>query len=426
MSKRSLEVALVSMLVSVSAGCGSGSEGDSGVADGGSGPDSAAPDASATDAGPDANVALPDGGRDGGSDAASPDAGVSGSDYSARGPHPVGNARFTMRDRTFLRNLTVEIWYPAAESARAASDAGGLAAEFVPDSTDALVYASLVDGAPAGCPRRTRRSAQDAAPAAGSFPLVVFSHCHVCTRFSSFSIAERLASHGIAVVAPDHEDNTLFDLLAGRGGGVSDTFLRVRASDVASVLDELLDPSASVVPAALRGRFDASRVGAMGHSYGGATTGYLAQIDARVRAGMSIAAPVDGVLSSQDVAAITQPFLLLLAREDNSIGEGGNVQMRANHAALTPPAWLVQVRDAGHWSFSDLCAVVDLFDPGCGPGLRQTDGTGFTYLDNGVARDLSADYAAAFFAEQLLGDPAGRELLDAPHPSGVVDVAYHP
>jgi len=89
-----------------------------------------------------------------------------------------------------------------------------------------------------------------------ALPAIVFSHCHACTRYDVAEVAERLASHGIVVAAPDHLGNTLWDQRAGTLEPLGEAFLDVRASDVSSVLDRLLDATAAELPADLRGRID--------------------------------------------------------------------------------------------------------------------------------------------------------------------------
>ena len=114
----------------------------------------------------------------------------------------------------------------------------------------------------------------------------------------------------------------------------------------------------------------------------------------------------------------------MLAQEDNSILEVGNVLLRGNFADANPPVWLVEFADAGHWSFSDVCGLVPAFDPGCGDGLRQTQPlTPFTYLDNELARDTAASYAARFFAAHLRGEAAADAELDAAEPAEIVTVS---
>jgi len=347
-------------------------------------------------------------------------------DYTAPGPHVVGNTRFTLPAGE--RTLLVEVWYPADAAAAAAAAQGHPIAEFVPAGADRGAFeALLADLSPAGTigTRLQTRSALDAAPAAGGpWPLLLFSHCHSCTRFSSFSVAEHLASHGFIVAAPDHAGNTLFDELAGASAAIGEPFLLVRRGDLGAVLDAMLDPGSAAVPAPLRGLADPSRVGALGHSFGAATVGRLAQEDPRVRASMPIAAPIENpFFPGNKIADIHVPLLSILAEEDNSIGALGNNLIASNFKLANPPIRLVRVRDAGHWGFSDICGVIDGFAPGCGEGERQTvPGEPFTYLDISVARGIARAYAVAFFDRYLRDAADAAAYLDAPDPADVVSV----
>ncbi len=335
-------------------------------------------------------------------------------DYAVAGPYAVGNRRITMDDGSGARALPVELWYPADEAARADAALGQPMAAFETGTAHEARLAELVAASDSACLRATTASA--AAPAAATsaspWPVVVFSHCHTCTRFDVAEIAERLASHGIVVAAPDHEGNTLWDLEAGTSADVGNAFLAVRVSDVRRVLDRLLDGTAAEIPDDLRGHLDASRAAVMGHSFGGVTTGAVATVDPRFVAALSIAAPISA-LGGTRPADLHIPYLFLLAREDNSITETGNGLIRNDYRRLAGPAWLVEVEDTGHWSFSDIAGLGgDNFLAGCGPGLRQTaPHAAFTYLDNARARGLAADVAAGFFALYLLGDPGGATFL---------------
>jgi predicted dienelactone hydrolase len=335
-------------------------------------------------------------------------------DYGVRGAFPVGNRRVVMDDGSGSRALPVELWYPATEPARAASEAGAPLADFERGTPHEARMAELVAASDPACLRV--RTASAPAPAAVTrtvpWPLVVFSHCHVCTRFDVAEVAERLASHGIVVAAPDHEGNTLWDFEAGTAADVGSAFLAVRVRDVRRVLDRLLDGGAMEIPDDLRGRLDPARAGVMGHSFGGVTTGAVVAEEPRFVAALSIAAPIS-LLSGTRPSSVRTPYLLLLAREDNSITEAGNNVMRNDFRRLGGPAWLVEVDDAGHWSFSDIAGLGGTnFLAGCGTGTRQTvaDET-FEYLENGAARDLASDVAAAFFAIFLLDDPGGATTL---------------
>lgn len=359
---------------------------------------------------------------DAGSDAPSgPRSVVAGSGtYEKPGPNPVGHAIFTVTDTARSRSLVVQLWYPAAASAKSAADAGTAIEDLVLDPADHATMAALVAAAPAGCTRRKVKSAKDAEPASGAWPLVLYSHCHGCTRFSSGAIAERLASHGYAVIAPDHTGNTLFDEQRGVDAPLNGAFLEVRRGDISFVLDQAFEGSA--LPEKLRGKFDPAKVAMFGHSYGGATTGLVLARDPRVKAGLAIGAPMENdLLPPAKMAEIHQPAMFLLAREDNSISEIGNNIIRSNFKLGNKPIWLSEVDDAGHWSFSDIAGLTKNLMPGCGEGTRQTEvGEPFFYLDNEGARALGASYVTSFVAAELSGDASAKAFLTATHPSGVV------
>lgn len=337
--------------------------------------------------------------------------------YDQLGPYPVGNQTISVVNATEGRVLDVEIWYPATGAPATQS-----IDDFALDDAQREELAALVTSAPEQCTRRETSSGPAPLPAStpARFPLVIFSHCYECTRFSSFSLAERLASHGIAVAAPDHARNTLFD----SGAMLTVEFLATRTSDVAAVLDELLIENSAALPEALQGRFDAARVAIAGHSFGAVTAGKILQDDARFTAGLIIAAPVENpIFPGVAVANIGEPMMFMVAQEDNSIGELGNLFMRLNFDAAAGPAWKVEIADAGHWSFSDIAGLVPQFDAGCGDGVRQTvPGEPFTYIDNALARDITATYGMLFFASELLDDPAARDALGTSILPDIVDV----
>ena len=337
--------------------------------------------------------------------------------YDEMGPYPVGNTTISVMNASEGRVLDVEIWYPA-ESAQATQSIE----DFAIDDAEREEMLALLADVPEQCTRRETSSSKGAQPAASpaKLPLVIFSHCHECTRYSSFSLAERLASHGIAVAAPDHARNTLFD----SGAMLNVAFLATRASDISAVLDELLIENSQALPESLQGRFDANRVAVAGHSYGAVTAGKVLQDDPRFKAGMIIAAPFESpVFPGVAVANVQEPLLFMVAEEDNSIGSLGNAVLRANYEAASGLAWKVEIADAGHWSFSDIAGIVPAFNAGCGEGERQTvPGEPFTYIDNVVARDITATYGMRFFAAQLLGDQDAAESLGVSILPDIVDV----
>ena len=349
------------------------------------------------------------GGSDGG--AAADDAGPQLAAWEQPGPHPVGFSVVTgVVDGKTGRTMDVEIWYPADDAARVAASQGTKLEDQVPAGAHHDTLAGLASAAPASCTRKVVGAAQDVTPAGTAWPTVFFSHCAGCARYSSAAIAERLASHGIAVVAPDHQGDTIFDSLAGNAAAISPDFTSIRAGDVRFVADVVLDPAGLALPSALRGRFDAAHVGVMGHSYGGATTGLVLQDDPRFLAGLSFAAPFENPLTGgATMAAIQKPMAFWLAVEDGSITKIGNDLITSNYQAAKAPAWLWSVEGAGHWSMSDLCGIQKSFAPGC--AAMQSGNDDFTFLPNDEARSWAGAYALAFFSATLLDDGAARTWL---------------
>lgn len=348
-------------------------------------------------------------------------------DPTVRGPLAVGTRAVSISAGAD-RDLTVQLWYPATEEARAEETAGHPLELLEIDSTRRATLEPLVRDAPDGCTRKTLRSAIDAPLLGGDtrLPLVLFSHCHSCARFSEAVVAERLASWGFVVAAPDHVGNTLYEELQGTSAAINEEFLRVRAADIRAVLDAILDGTAPL-PAEFEGRFDSEAVGMFGHSYGSVTTGLVLETDDRVQAGAMIAAPPENpLIPGVTLANLSQPALFVLAEEDNSITELGNALIRTNFADYPNRAHLVSVKDAGHWSFSDICALIGLLTPGCGTAMRQTDpAVEFDYLDNETGREVASRYVTAFFALELLGDTGAGAELDRATPSDVVTIDSH-
>ena len=327
------------------------------------------------------------------------------------GPYQVGATRIDLTDASRGRTLTTELWYPTD------AIAADVPVEMLEIDPHRASYAGLLAAAPADCPTRTAHVAIDAPAKAGPFPLIAFSHCHDCVRFSELTVAQRLASHGFVVVAVDHTTNTIYDHLAGTDVPISSAFLQTRALDVRFAIDQVL-AGATPVPAA---SIDATEIGVFGHSYGGVTAGEVAQDDTRVKAALSIASPMDNpLIEGVHIANLHVPLGFLVAVEDNSITEIGNDLIRKqNFAMATTPAWKWEVADAGHWSFSDVDGAADLFMAGCGAATRQTDGTDFTYLDPPTGRAIAAAYTTAFFEATLEGSAGARAYLDGAHGPGV-------
>ena len=337
---------------------------------------------------------------------------VTPADYDKAGPFGVGLAQLQAKDNARDRTVQLTLWYPATTQ--------GAATHLPAAYGDVPKLADLYAAATPTCVRATTTAAADLAPVAGSWPIVVFSHCSGCFRSSSAALAERLASHGIAVIAADHTPNTLYDIWNGTVANLSPEVLQTRVDDVRFALDVATSATATALPVALRGHCDGSRAGVFGHSFGALTTGAALAADPRFKAGLAIAAPLSSPYPpGPDVATLLQPLLLILAKEDNSITEIGNQFIRDNYAAAKGPAWLLEVADAGHFSFSDIAGLLPSFHAGCGTDKRQTDGKPFAYLAPDQGRALASRVVAAFFARYLLIRADALQALDLPFAASV-------
>ena len=349
----------------------------------------------------------------GGDDAAATPAAPAAFDPSPR--FPVGHASFVVDDSARGRSLVVHAYYPAAASAKAQAEAGVAPAELQPPGALRDLLAAKWPTADAACVRARASVAESAPLATGApWPVVAFSHCTGCFATSSSALLEALAARGFVVLAPDHQGNTLVEAEAKTSAPIDEAFLKIRAGDVAKVLDVAFDGAG--VPGVPAAALDGSRVGMLGHSYGALTTGLVAFENPRVKAALALAAPME-LIGPAKVDAMKVPVGFLVAREDHSINEFGNQQMRDQAARAPAPAWLGEVADAGHWSFSDVPGLVPAFAPGCGSAKRQVAPfEPFDYLSPGDARAEGARWVTAFFEAFLRDDAAAKAALATSRP----------
>jgi predicted dienelactone hydrolase len=193
-------------------------------------------------------------------------------ELAARGPAKVGVRTLSAEHRDQLdvlrvteatpnprttRQLTLEVWYPAAL-------ANGQA--------EHTVYTDVLGSGP-NDPKRPNmpfqfngRAARDAAPAevaATRYPLVIVSHGYPGSRLQMSYLTENLASKGYVVVAIDHPESTRADK-----AGFASTLLNRRLDDL-FVLNTVAAWAKPGSGNFLAGLVDVDRTALVGYSMGG-------------------------------------------------------------------------------------------------------------------------------------------------------------
>lgn len=360
-----------------------------------------------------------------------PDAAVSGPDPTIPGPFPVGNRWLLLKDPSrhdrstnSERQLMVEVWYPA--TAEAAGAPRTRLADFIHDRWFPLVesvFGLLLPEDEMDNFDRPTGSVPDAPldTEHGPYPLVLFSHGNGGVRFQNHSLACHLASHGYIFMAPDHTENAAFTtlpehLVIYNPVGMPKSFLD-RPQDLVFIMDELLEMNAAGSGHTLEGTIDPERIALAGHSFGGLSVMLLAQLDPRVRAGISLAGPwISLALFDLEI-----PMMYMIAGEDRSVANPYNDWIRDVYERSPTPKFFIEFPDGGHYTFSDACGIApSLFGTGdgCGQGRRYEDGSPFEFIDYREAQAIQHAYALGFLEYALAGDRRYEPWLTTNHYPG--------
>ena len=266
-----------------------------------------------------------------------------------RGRFPVGVRTIEARDAARDRVFTCEVWYPAAASYAGQDIAAGTQDVFA------------LPGIPA--PRR-QAAVREAAAEPGAYPLIVFSHHSGGPRRMATFLCTHLASHGYVVAALDHSEVFAPELArrenetAEQKAARLEALIANRVPDVRFLLDHLLEGEAWKSDA----RLDATRVGIVGHSFGGWTALAAPDVEPRIRAVVALA---PGGASRRKPGMIPAtlrfawgrdvPTLYLVAEDDTSLPLAGMYELFDR----TPAARrLFILRRADHMHFMDEVEVM--------------------------------------------------------------------
>lgn len=319
------------------------------------------------------------------------------------GPYDAGVTTVTFTDDRG-KTLTMEVWYPA----------------WAPEGATPDPYPEIPVA---------MQAYRNAPAATGPFPLAAFSHGHIAIRYQSAFLTEHLAQHGFVVVSPDHEYDTFLDADESRLWQI----VLERPGDVFSSVDEVLRRSEQDDPI-LGGVTEATEYAVVGHSLGAVNAlvigggtpdweGFSAFCEASLAAGerytgctrieqMDLAMVPDHEMVDERarVTVSMSPGLWYLFGEQGLHSVRAPLLVAGDQDAILPyeteeypvfqamvdPRTLATVHRAGHYSWSDICVIL--------PVWQECDGEADGYIDVARAQEITRGMVTAWIRAELLGD----------------------
>jgi hypothetical protein len=157
------------------------------------------------------------------------------------------------------------------------------------------------------------------------------------------------------------------------------------------------------------GRIDLSAVAAAGMSFGSYTAFRLVDTEPRFKAviGMSGALP--------EHANLTIPALAMIGTEDRTIGPKGNADVRSYHSQHQGPAFLFELKNGGHYSFTDMFKINKNFGDGVGKGTQTETNEPFEFTSVERTYEAINSVSVAFCGVYLKGEKGYLLFLLANH-----------
>ncbi|MFM8862105.1 MAG: alpha/beta hydrolase family protein [Acidimicrobiia bacterium] len=310
----------------------------------------------------------------------------------------VGFRQLTVKDPAGARDLSVDVWYPAAKGATGKAARYALLPTAYIDSKVAIADISIATGAP--------------------YPLIVYSHGSGGQKFIASFLTEELAAQGFVVIAANHTGDTAIDRATNTSVAPDQNDLN-RPADVSRLIDDMLARTNSSGDF-FSGRVDTERIGVVGHSYGGYTSiatvaGHTTPLgsvkpDSRVKA-IVAQAPYTLRLTPAELAADKVPTMLIAGTKDITTPTNTNA-MVAFGAITGPPVVLAEITGAAHQAFTDVCTYLDQIPklPDAPAFVITTvqaqakEGCGPEFLDYARGLELINILTVAFLRTYVAGD----------------------
>ncbi|MWC29222.1 alpha/beta hydrolase family protein [Paenibacillus sp. MMS18-CY102] len=353
------------------------------------------------------------------------------------GPYAIGVANYNWVDRNRIepfthdgyREVAARIWYPASmkwdlQRAPYAYDSQQLQ-EITKEQPLYALFGSLMSA------RTHSYESAIVAPDLARYPVLLMSPGYGMSSYMYTSFTEEMASHGYIVVAVEHSYFSILPAFSAAGqvrkGMVElDPFdwpsmaadTQNRVEDMKFALGQLERINGADPQSILNGKLDLQRIGAFGHSGGGAVAMQLLSQDGRV----SAAVQMDGFPYGQYMNnGLAKPFMYMLepsneAFASKSLSESvwsdpseypGLLTIEDYHREAEEVSrrmkgifkhggtkWIVP--EAHHFSFTDLTLIAPLLFP---PNMA---------LQNDIKKNL-----LHFFDEQFKGVSGGSTVQAA-------------
>jgi predicted dienelactone hydrolase len=345
------------------------------------------------------------------------------------GPYPVGVRSFQFYDSARFKLIETIVWFPGVAPG--------------PDDKKNR-YMLLLEG----------NSYEDLAvePSGAPYPLVLFSHGNKGINFQSYSFTEFLASHGFVVASPNHRGNTMFDNPSHEE--MAEIALQ-RPVDIAFVLQKMQELT-STAGDPFEQRIDTGRVGMAGHSFGGYTAlvvaGGTQDVDAalqrclegsasdvfcpyvvywpagtvvlpppgleNVRCSLAMAPGGYGAFGDDGLAGIEMPVMIMAGLIDEWMPL--DAEPRPIYAALTSTAYKLEIAQAGHMNFTDICRIplnqlIPELAEMCDPDV---------YLGIDRSFEIINPFGVAFFRRHLRDESGMEAYLSATYAAGFPEAAF--
>ena len=336
------------------------------------------------------------------------------------------------------RRLMIKAWYPAEvkdeplEQYLNEGDRVGFAKKY-----------GLFDQAFTYLDRVPTHTYQEPAPAAGKFPVLIFSHGYFSQATGYYTLLEELASHGYVVfninhayesVGTEYPDGEIIFYGAeyerekhdeamtgmvweamekyGKGSTREEKYAAVHdplreyysaevnerwTKDVGRVLDQLSGWQQNSI---LAGHLDVSRIGMLGHSQGGGAAGQALLDYPQIKAGLNL----DGTQWGPMVDTfLSKPFLFIYSDWPDSHPD---LNAFAYQHGSEADFYVGKLKNSGHASFMDIPYMVRL-------SFINEAGT----IDKDEALHATRQTVLAFFQKHLLNEAADLMKLAEQHPA---------